>query len=103
MVQFNEVQRQIADEAKLQEGLKIKREAQRNLEEDLKKAEAKRLAGVQMMKFMEQENAKAEKEKEKVCLIPHLYSDASPFSMNGAERYTVFISMKKLAFDTHYQ
>lgn len=102
-MQFNEVQRQIADEAKLQEGLKIKREAQRNLEEDLKKAEAKKLAGIQMMKFMEQENAKAEKEKEKVRLIPHLYNNAPPYSMHGAESYTVFIPMKMLAFHTHYR
>ena len=50
----------------MQEGLKIKREIQRNIELDNEKAEAKRRAGLEMMKFMVEENKKNEEEKEKV-------------------------------------
>ncbi|KAH8950551.1 hypothetical protein BDL97_10G092000 [Sphagnum fallax] len=59
-IAFNELQRQIADEVKIQEGLKIKREIQRRNEEELKKLEAKRLAGIAMMKNMVKENEMAE-------------------------------------------
>lgn len=64
--QFNETQRQNEEEAKVQEGLKIKREIQRNMELDNEKAEAKRRAGLEMMKFMVEENKKNGEEKEKV-------------------------------------
>ncbi|CAM6041294.1 unnamed protein product [Sphagnum compactum] len=59
-IAFNELQRQIADEVKIQEGIKIKREIQRRNEEELKKLEAKRLAGIAMMKNMVKENEMAE-------------------------------------------
>jgi hypothetical protein len=64
--QFNETQRHIEEEAKVQEGLKIKREIQRNIELDNEKYEAKRRAGLEMMKFMVEENKKNEEEREKV-------------------------------------
>lgn len=50
----------------MQEGLKIKREIQRNIELDNEKYEAKRRAGLEMMKYMVEENKKNEEEKEKV-------------------------------------
>jgi hypothetical protein len=65
------LQRDIAAEHKLQEGLKIQREIKFLMEQDEKKAEEKRQAGVQLMKYMVEENKKQEmiKDKVKKCLV----------------------------------
>lgn len=71
MHQYNKLQRDITAEHKLQEGLKIQREIKFLMEQDEKKAEEKRQAGVQLMKYMVEENKKQEmiKDKVKKCLV----------------------------------
>ncbi|KAG0617605.1 hypothetical protein M758_4G001800 [Ceratodon purpureus] len=66
MLKYNELQRQIAAEQKLQEGLKLQREIKFAMEQEEKKAEAKRLAGVELMKYMLEDNKKQELIKEKL-------------------------------------
>ncbi|XP_073389496.1 cilia- and flagella-associated protein 45 isoform X2 [Physcomitrium patens] len=62
----NEIQKQIAAEQKLQEGLKLQREFKNIMEEEEKKAEAKRLEGVALLKYIVDQNKEEEKVKRKM-------------------------------------